>query len=59
MLLGKDKGVFGRTEPFGVDGEPSRITDEDFNDDDKPDLAVARFAPDEVSVLINTTSSSS
>jgi len=58
VLLGKGKGVFGRAEPFGVDGEPSRIINADFNDDDKPDLAAAKLGPDEVSVLINTTSSS-
>lgn len=51
ILLGNGSGSFGTPATFNSGSEPSAIVAQDFNNDGKPDLAIARIA--NMMVLIN------
>ena len=46
---------FATQQPFDVEGDPFSVAVGDFNGDGKPDLAVAKFGDNTVSVLLNTS----
>ena len=46
---------FAPQRTFATGSEPFQVAVGDFNGDGKPDLVVANYAPDTVSVLLNTT----
>jgi hypothetical protein len=53
VLLGTGTGSFGLSSSFSVGSSPRSVTAADFNGDGRPDLAVANFNSDNVSVRIN------
>jgi hypothetical protein len=57
VLLGDGRGGFAPASgsPFAVGAFPLGITSDDFNRDEKPDLATANIASSNVTVLLNTT----
>jgi VCBS repeat-containing protein len=56
VLLGDTDAGFSDPNNFGVGDGPSSIAVRDFNHDGKPDLAVANVRSDDVTVLLNDTS---
>jgi ELWxxDGT repeat protein len=56
-LLGDGSGGFAPDPegPIGIGAGPAEVVTDDFNGDLKPDLAVANFVSEDVSVLLNTT----
>jgi VCBS repeat-containing protein len=57
VLLGDTGASFKSPKNFGVGDGPSSIAVRDFNADGKPDLAVANVRSNDVTVLLNATSS--
>src|SRR5207253_3202005 len=55
VLLGNGDGTFQAAQAFGAGTNPASVAVGDFNGDGMPDLAVANFNSDNVSVLINNT----
>ena len=55
LLLGNGDGTFQYETSYVVGARPNSITMADFNGDGKPDLAVAAYANNNVSILLNTT----
>jgi FG-GAP-like repeat len=55
---GDGSGTFQAAQNFAAGSAPQSPSSADFNSDGKADLAVANFSSSEVSVLLNTTSSS-
>jgi hypothetical protein len=55
ILLGNGDGTFQAPLDFGAGTYPISVIVADFNGDGKPDLAVANFYSNNVSVLINNT----
>jgi VCBS repeat-containing protein len=55
VLLGDTGASFKSPKNFGVGDGPSSIAVRDFNADGKPDLAVANVRSNNVTVLLNTT----
>jgi VCBS repeat-containing protein len=56
VLLGDTDAGFSDPNNVGVGDGPSSIAVRDFNHDGKPDLAVANVRSDDVTVLLNATS---
>ena len=52
---GATTASFAAQQTFATGTNPSSLTVADFNGDGKPDVAVANFSDDTVSVLLNTT----
>jgi hypothetical protein len=57
--VGATTASFAPQQTFAVGQEPISVALGDFNDDGKPDLAVANFNSNNVSVLLNTTATGS
>ena len=55
VLLGNPDGTFQAPQAFGAGTNPASVAVGDFNGDRRPDLAVANFNSNNVSVLINNT----
>src|SRR5262249_54099770 len=57
VFTGTGTGTFGAASTFTVGAQPNGITNADFNNDGKPDLATANSASgaNSVTVLLNTT----
>jgi hypothetical protein len=51
--LGNGHGGFGQRTDYAVGEFPTSVVVGDFNGDGMPDLAVANFDSDSVSVLLN------
>jgi subtilisin-like proprotein convertase family protein len=54
VLLNNGMGGFGPATSFGVRTQPSFVAVGDFNNDTKPDLAVANFGSNNISILLGT-----
>ena len=55
VLLGNGEGNFEQALSFGAGSNPRWLAVGDFNGDRVPDLAVANYRSNNVSVLINNT----
>jgi VCBS repeat protein/List-Bact-rpt repeat protein len=55
VLLGNGDGTFQPAQAFGAGTNPASVAMGDVNGDGRPDLAVANFNSNNVSVLINNT----
>ncbi|HXJ56804.1 MAG TPA: VCBS repeat-containing protein, partial [Verrucomicrobiae bacterium] len=54
VLLGNGDGSFQTSVDYGVLGNAYSLVTGDFDNDGRPDLAVANYGRDNVSVLLNT-----
>ena len=57
VLLGNGDGTFGAKQDFEAGTRPISVAIGDLNDDGLPDLAVANYSSNTVSVLLNTSTS--
>jgi hypothetical protein len=53
--MGNGDGTFQRALNYAVAGAPQFAVVADFNNDGKPDVAVANYTSNSISLLINTT----
>jgi len=53
VLMGRGDGTFLPRQDVAVGSQPQNVAISDFNGDGKPDLAVANYASNSVTVLLN------